>query len=187
MARRIHDDITGTGARAWMTWQVVDNRPGYGFLYNPLDGSGATNYSFNEKFYVMGQFSEYVRPGFQIINVNDNYSFAAYNPTNQTLVIVALNDTSSNLAMTYDLSGFAVLPATGAAVRTSPDRKPRQPAGRDREQGFFHHADSQISHHVHFQPCRVDRFAVRPDRLGRHGGQPSGRADVERLQWGDEL
>jgi len=120
MARRIHDDITGTGARAWMTWQVVDDRPGYGFLYNPLDGSGATNYSFNEKFYVMGQFSEYVRPGCQIINVNDNYSFAAYNPTNQTLVIVALNDTSSNLAMTYDLSGFASLPATGAAVRTSP-------------------------------------------------------------------
>jgi O-glycosyl hydrolase/regulation of enolase protein 1 (concanavalin A-like superfamily) len=123
MARRIHDDVTGTGAEAWMTWQAVDNRNGYGFLQNPLDGSGNTNYTFNEKFYVMGQFSEYVRPGFQIINVNDNYSFAAYNPTNETLVIVALNDGSSTLAMSYDLSRFAVLPATGAAVRTSATEK----------------------------------------------------------------
>ena len=123
MARRIHDDVTGTGAEAWMTWQAVDNRNGYGFLQNPLDGSGNTNYTFNEKFYVMGQFSEYVRPGFQIINVNDNYSFAAYNPTNETLVIVGLNDGSSTLAMSYDLSRFAVLPATGAAVRTSATEK----------------------------------------------------------------
>ena len=86
----------------------------------PWTAAAPPTFTFNEKFYVMGQFSEYVRPGFQIINVNDNYSFAAYNPTNQTLVIVALNDTRANLAMNYDLSRFAGLPATGAAVRTSP-------------------------------------------------------------------
>jgi O-glycosyl hydrolase len=36
MAQRIHNDITGTGANAWIYWQVVDNAGGWGFLYNPL-------------------------------------------------------------------------------------------------------------------------------------------------------
>jgi O-glycosyl hydrolase len=73
-----------------------------------------------KKFYVMGQFSEYIRPGSQIINVNDNYSLAAYNPTNQTLVIVAINDTTNILSLNYNLAGFASLPTRVAAVQTSP-------------------------------------------------------------------
>jgi O-glycosyl hydrolase len=119
MARRIHDDITGADVCGWVYWQVVDNGSGWGFLLNPLDDEVTTNYTINEKFYVMGQFSEYIRPGFQIINVNDNYSLAAFNPANQTLIIVAVNDTSTNLAMNYNLSGFASLPATVSSVRTS--------------------------------------------------------------------
>ena len=118
-ARRIHDDVTGAGVCAWNYWQVVDNGSGWGLLYNPLDDEVTTNYTINEKFYVLGQFSEYVRPGFKIINVNDNYSLAAYNPTNQTLVIVALNDTSGSLNLSYNLSGFSALPATGSVVRTA--------------------------------------------------------------------
>ncbi len=120
MARRIHDDITGAWVRAWVYWQVVDNASGWGFLYNPLDGSGNTAITLNEKFYVMGQFSEFIRPGFQIINVNDNYSLAAYNPTNQTLVIVALNDTTNSLILNYNLNAFAALPTQLLVTRTSP-------------------------------------------------------------------
>ena len=119
MARRIHDDITGAWVRAWTYWQVVDNAGGWGFLSNPLDGSGTTGYSINEKFYVMGQFSQYIRPGAAILNVNDNYSLAAYNPTNQTLVIVTVNDTSNTLSLNYNLAGFAGLPGQVAAVQTS--------------------------------------------------------------------
>ena len=119
MARRIHDDVTGAKLRAWIYWQVVDNAGGWGFLLNPLDSSGNTAYTINEKFYVMGQFSEYIRPGFKIISVNDNYSLAAYNPTNQTLVIVAVNDTSGSLNLNYSLAGFTGLPATGAVIRTA--------------------------------------------------------------------
>jgi autotransporter-associated beta strand protein len=119
MARRIHDDVTGAAVSAWIYWQVVDNASGWGFLLNPLADEVTTNYTINEKFYVMGQFSEYIRPGFKIISVNDNYSLAAYNPTNQTLVIVAANDTSGSLNLSYNLSGFSALPATGAVIRTA--------------------------------------------------------------------
>lgn len=120
MARRIHDDLAGTWARAWIYWQVVDNAGGWGFLYNPLDSSGNTTYSVNKKFYMMAQFSQYIRPGCQLLSVSDNNSLAAYYPTNQRLVIVAVNDTTNNLVAAYDLGAFAALPARAAGVRTSP-------------------------------------------------------------------
>jgi O-glycosyl hydrolase len=120
MARRIHDDLTGAWVRAWVYWQVVDNAGGWGFLYNPLDGSGNTAYSINRKFYVMGQFSQYIRPGCQILGVNDNNSLAAYSPSNQTLIIVAVNDTTNSLIVYYNLNAFNGLPTQASAVRTSP-------------------------------------------------------------------
>lgn len=120
MARRIRNDITGTYARAWVYWQVVDKSGGWGFLYNPLDAGGDTAYSLNKKFYVMGQFSQFIRPGFQILSVDDNTSLAAYQPTNQTLIIVAVNDSTNAFDTAYDLGAFATLPANASAVRTSP-------------------------------------------------------------------
>ncbi len=123
MARRIHDDITGMGARAWVYWQVVDNASGWGFLYNPLttnsEGSFTTNYTINEKFYVMGQFSEFIRPGCNIISVNDSNTLAAYNPSNSTLVLVTVNTSGSGFNVTYDLSAFASVSSQVAVYQTS--------------------------------------------------------------------
>lgn len=120
MARRIHDDITGVWARAWVYWQVVDNGGGWGFLYNPLDGSGNAAITVNKKFYVMAQFSQFIRPGSQIFNVNDHTSLAAWNPANQTLAIVAVNDSTNTVVVRYDLGAFTNLPPVAAFVRTSP-------------------------------------------------------------------
>jgi O-glycosyl hydrolase len=120
MARRVHDDITDMWVSGWIYWQVVDNAGGWGFLSNPLNGSGDTAYTVNEKFYVMAQFSRYIRPGYEILNVSDDYSLAAYNPTNQSLVIVAVNDGSTNLTLNYNLGAFARLPSQVAVLQTSP-------------------------------------------------------------------
>jgi O-glycosyl hydrolase len=120
MARRIHDDITGTWVRAWIYWQVVDYASGWGFLYNPLNGNGDSSFTYNKKFYIMGQFSQNIRPGSQILGVNDTNSLVAYNATNHTLVIVAVNGSGTNLNVTYDLSAFGALPVAAYATRTSP-------------------------------------------------------------------
>jgi O-glycosyl hydrolase len=123
MARRIHDDIAMMWARAWVYWQVVDNGGGWGLLYNPLVASTNSNfttaYTINENFYVLGQFSQFIRPGYQILSVGDANSLAAYNPTNSTLVIVAVNDSTNAFNVTYDLSAFSSLPAQASAYRTS--------------------------------------------------------------------
>ena len=122
-ARRIHDDITQMGAGAWTYWQVVDGDTCWGPLSNPevasTNAAYTTNYTIQESFYVIGQFSEYIRPGCRILSVADTNSLAAYNPTNSTLVIVALNDTTNGFNVTYDLSAFGTLPAQLAASRTS--------------------------------------------------------------------
>jgi O-glycosyl hydrolase len=110
MARRIHDDITQMGVRAWVYWQVVDSASGWGFLLNSLlattNASYTPNYTINEKFYVMGQFSEFIRPGCNIISVNDTNTLAAWNPTNSNLVLVMINTNSSTLNVTYNLGDF---------------------------------------------------------------------------------
>jgi hypothetical protein len=120
MARRIHDDLAVMWARGWVYWQFVDNGSGWGCLYNALDGSGNTSYTVNKKFYVLGQFSQFIRPGCQIINVGDTNSLAAYNPTNHTLTIVTVNETTNSFTVTYDLSAFGTLPGQAGRTRTSP-------------------------------------------------------------------
>jgi O-glycosyl hydrolase len=123
MAQRIHDDITGMGVRAWCYWQVVDSAGGWGFLYNPLNtnssGGVTTNYTINEKFYTMGQFSEFVRPGCQIISVNDSNTLAAYTASNSTLVLVAVNTNTNSFNVTYDLSTFGNIPWQVAVTQTA--------------------------------------------------------------------
>ncbi len=119
MARRIHDDITQAGVQAWVYWQVVDNYGGWGMLYNPEDGTGNSAYTFNEKFYVMWQFSHFIRPGCQIINAGDDNSLVAYDRTNHNLIIVAQNDTTNAFNVNYALGSFASTGSRASCWRTS--------------------------------------------------------------------
>ncbi|HEV2327808.1 MAG TPA: hypothetical protein VGY56_03355 [Verrucomicrobiae bacterium] len=132
MARYIYNDIAVMGAMAFVYWQVVDSAGGWGFLLNSLlatNSSGYTpNYTINEKFYVMGQFSEFIRPGCNIVSANDTNTLAAWNPTNSTLVLVTVNNTGSSFDVTYNLNDFpsepwqvsVTLTASGKNMATLP-------------------------------------------------------------------
>jgi O-glycosyl hydrolase len=125
VARHIHDDLMYLWVPVWINWQVVkdDSHVTYGLLYNPMVSvtniQFTTNYIIHETFYVMGQYSEFISPGSEIINVGDTNTVAAYNPTNQTLVLVTVNDSGSAFSTTFDLSAFSSLPAQISAYRTS--------------------------------------------------------------------
>jgi hypothetical protein len=89
-------------------------------IYNALDSSGDTSYTIRQKFYVIGQFSKFIRPGYQIINnAGDNNTITAYDPASQTLVIVALNEGNAAVNTTYDLSSFSSTGSTVTRYRTS--------------------------------------------------------------------
>ena len=121
LARRIHDDITVMGAKAWVNWTAVASI-NWGLVINPMrastDPNFTTSYTLNEKFYVMGQFSEFVRPGFNIISVNDTNTLAAWNSSNATLALVIVNNSTSSFNVTYNLSDFGGVLWQGSATQT---------------------------------------------------------------------
>ena len=120
MARQINADIRGLHPAAWAYWQIVDNADGWGFLKNPLTDISKPQYEINRKFYVMGQFSKFIRPGARFIAVDSRDTLAAFNAKTGVLTLVVTNSTDADMPANYDLSAFSALAATARAVRTSP-------------------------------------------------------------------
>ncbi len=120
MSQRILSDMKQMRPTAWVYWQVSDGG-GWGMIKhdNNLRGPDAYAYTLNEKYWVMANYSRFLRPGCRFIDVGDDNSLAAYDAKTRTLVIVATNSGKADAPLTYDLSHFRRLPNTAAAYRTS--------------------------------------------------------------------
>jgi O-glycosyl hydrolase len=118
LARRIRDDIVEKRAQAWIYWQFADNAGAWGMVWNRLDGRD-TSFRRTRKFHVMAQFSRFIRPGSQIISVTDNDSIAAYDRSQQRLIIVAVNDHTTARDVTYQLNNLTTKATEVTAYRTS--------------------------------------------------------------------
>lgn len=113
MSKRILLDIKDMGATAWVTWQAVDGR-GWGLLDNPETDSTTTAYKINEKYYVLGQYSKFIRPGAVIIDNDDAQSLTAWDNKARKLVIVTTNDSDASVRVSYNLTKFS-----GVAIATA--------------------------------------------------------------------
>ena len=120
LARRIRDDIVEMHAQVWIYWQFADNNSSWGMVFNRLDGRD-TSYRLTRKFYVMAQFSRFIRPGSEIIQTTDNDTLAAYDPARQQLVIVSVNDNSVSRTVTYQLNGLESYEHEVFSYQTSPN------------------------------------------------------------------
>jgi len=125
-ARRIRDDLVRLRPLAWCYWQVVDNGDGWGLLYNPLTENGSTTYAINRKFYALGQFSKFFRPGCKILDCGDANSVAGFDPIAGNLAIVTVNDGVADFTISFDLSGFAETGPIVQCHRTSPSENLKQ-------------------------------------------------------------
>jgi O-glycosyl hydrolase len=103
MATEIVNDLTTMHAKAWVYWQAIDSATGWGFMLNPLDGS--TNYSstINQKYYVMGNFSKFIRPGYQIVGMSDSKSVAAYDGVNTVAIVTVA---TASVTETYSIANY---------------------------------------------------------------------------------
>jgi O-glycosyl hydrolase len=122
-SRRILEDIHGLHPSSWSYWQVVDNSGGWGFLKNPMLNYTDTAYETNRKYFVMGQYSKFIRPGFRFIASGSPNAVAAIDARTRTLVIVATNSKDEAAPMRFDLSRFTTLGASAQVVRTSPSEQ----------------------------------------------------------------
>lgn len=119
-ARQINADIRGLHPAMWAYWQIVDNSGGWGFLKNPMTDITKPEYEINRKFYVMGQFSKFIRPGARFIAVDNRDTLAAFDAEKGALTLVVTNSTDAEMPVNYDLSGFSQLGDAARVIRTSP-------------------------------------------------------------------
>ncbi len=134
LAKKIISDINGLSPSAWVLWQVIDyhiSENGYmgnkdfgmpnikgGFWGLAVADHDKDEIILSNKYYAMGQFSRYIRPGDTIIHCDKN-ALAAYNKNTGKIVIVAVNDTSKTKKITFFLDGFNKDYQTAEIIRTS--------------------------------------------------------------------
>lgn len=131
---RIISDINALTPSAWVMWQAIDNHIS-AEGYNGRTDSGMVNVNggfwglavadhdneeiiLTQKYYAMGQFTRYIRPGYTLISTGSD-SLAAYDSESGTLVIVAINPSASDRMANFNLAQFKKIGTTVKAVRTS--------------------------------------------------------------------
>lgn len=98
MAQTIIDDLKQLRPSAWVYWQPVEpDLPGYGWglinahyidTHDQPSPEKTPLVRVNRKFYVYGQFTRYLRPGFRLIGIEDPTSIAGYDRVSRKLVVV---------------------------------------------------------------------------------------------------
>jgi O-glycosyl hydrolase len=125
LAARIADDIRFIRPAAWIFWQAIEDEgsqagqsKNWGLIHADMAG-GSQTWSIVKKYYVMANYSRFIRPGHQIIASGDGRAVAAYSPSAGQLVVVLYNDTASDASITYDLTRFVTASGPATPYRTS--------------------------------------------------------------------
>jgi glucuronoarabinoxylan endo-1,4-beta-xylanase len=109
-AQNINDFLAGPNVSAWFYWELADccaAAPGAPFN----DGLTDSNFNTSKRFYVVGNWSRYVRSGWVRIDatqapVNGIYITAFRDQSSQNFAIIAVNQNASPVNLTFSLAGF---------------------------------------------------------------------------------
>ena len=128
MAQAIIRDVKELRPNAWVYWQPVEpdgGEYGWGLInanyVDTHDQPSAEKTSLvrvNRKFYVYGQFTRYLRPGYHLIGIDDPNSLAAYDRGSHKLVIIKITGDPPETAR-VDISGFSVIGDTAQLIATT--------------------------------------------------------------------
>jgi len=128
MAQAIIRDVKELRPNAWVYWQPVEpDVPefGWGLLnanyfdtHDQLSAKKTPLVRVNRKFFVYGQFTRYVRPGYHLIDIDDPNSIAAYDTASRKLVIIKVTSDAPETAK-FDLSDFSALDDTIQVIATT--------------------------------------------------------------------
>ncbi|WP_407267846.1 glycoside hydrolase [Radiobacillus sp. PE A8.2] len=127
LAERITSDITNLEPRAWVMWQAVENETNmnadnensnWGLIQVPFEPEDASEVEIkkNKKYYTMGNYTKFIRPGYQMINSNDANTLAAIDKDNGKIVVVYTNQSDAPQQIDFDLSGFASVGQSASAT-----------------------------------------------------------------------
>ena len=132
VAQRIADDLNGLTPSAWILWQVIDSHicaEGYlgrrdtgmvnvngGYWGTAVADHDRQEIILTMKYYVLGQFTRYIRPGSRLIQMSGP-CVAALDETGKKLTVVAVNAQAGKQALEIDLSAFEGAFPDGSRVR----------------------------------------------------------------------
>lgn len=136
LGKKIIQDINGMSPSAWVLWQAIDShisKDGYmgnqdTGMPNLLEGYWGLAVAdhdeqkilLTQKYYAMGQFSRYIRPGDTLIHCGED-ALAAYNPETGKIVVVAVNDKAQEQAVKIRFADFETVGDSAKEIRTSGD------------------------------------------------------------------
>ncbi|QNF28725.1 glycoside hydrolase [Metabacillus elymi] len=127
LSQRITTDIQKLESEAWVLWQSIEDEVNmspehengnWGLIqvdFDPADFENVKIYK-NKKYYAMGNYSKFIRPGYQVINSNSSDTLAAINKDDNSVVVVYTNSTTEEKAINFDLSGFDTVEANAKAT-----------------------------------------------------------------------
>ena len=134
LGKKIISDIGKLHPSAWVMWQVVDNHissegmngnKDYGMVdtLKGFWGAAVADHDndaivLTQKYYGLGQFTRYIRPGSTLITCGSE-ALAAYNPQDRTLSVVLLNTAAKENTVTVDLSKLSAPGTSAQVIRTS--------------------------------------------------------------------
>ncbi len=126
MASSIIRHIREVKPSAWVYWQPVEPESGWGMVnakYTDthdqlMPGENTPLLRVNRKFFVYGQFTRYIRPGYHFMDIGDPDSIAAYDSAAHKLVIVTVTG-ERNKEVKYDLSKFRAVGQTARRIATT--------------------------------------------------------------------
>jgi O-glycosyl hydrolase len=127
ISERIQADIQQLEPEAWVLWQAVEDevnmRPenengNWGLMQVDFAADDFSNFKIykNKKYYAVGNYSKFIRPGDQFINSNNKNTLAAINSKDDSAVIVYTNSSTESKAVDFDFSGFETVNETATAT-----------------------------------------------------------------------
>ena len=134
LGKKIISDIGKLHPSAWVMWQVVDNHISKEGMHGNKDygmvdtlkgfwGAAVADHDndtivLTQKYYGLGQFTRYIRPGSTLITCGGD-ALAAYHPQDKTLTVVLINAAAKENTVTVDLSKLSSSGTSAQVVRTS--------------------------------------------------------------------
>ena len=112
LSQQIQRDITGMDAVSWSIWQ-----PDWPSLFK-IDYQ-KQQFSLTPLYAIYGNYTRFIRPGYQFLPTDDPTTLSAYDFNTKTLVIVEQNWTASPATLTFNLSGFTLKDSTVTTHRAS--------------------------------------------------------------------
>jgi galactan endo-1,6-beta-galactosidase len=108
LAQSITEDISFLQPSAWIYWQPAEPYSGWGLVNGAFDGDlqrpdrGAPTWVYT-KYFVMAQFTRFLRPGQRIFASSDHNTISAYDAEGKSLTLITVNY-GNGQPIRYDLS-----------------------------------------------------------------------------------